>query len=461
MTEAPRQAAGSRPAAPPRPRGGSAPRRLGLPPEPAALDPMERASRDMLEEHQLSRLRWTLGRAYEHQAFYRRKCDAAGVHPDDLGSLSDLSRFPFTTKQDLRDAYPFGALAAPMDRVLRLHASSGTTGQATVAGYTRGDLDVWADLVARCIRASGGRPGQKVHVAYGYGLFTGGLGAHYGAERLGCTVIPVSGGQTERQVRLIEDLRPEVIMVTPSYLLTIADAFRARGLDPRASSLRTAICGAEPWTEDMRAEIEEVFDLDAVDIYGLSEVMGPGVANECVETKDGPHVFEDHFLPETVDPVDGTPVPDGGEGELVFTTLTKEAMPVVRYRTRDLSRLLPGTARPAFRRMSRITGRSDDMIVLRGVNLFPTQIEEQVLRIPALSPHFQLVLRRPGRLDEMTVRVECRPGTGGEERRRAGAALAEAVREHTGVGAAVEVLDPEALERSVGKVRRISDQRPR
>ncbi|WP_017538806.1 phenylacetate--CoA ligase family protein [Nocardiopsis halophila] len=435
-------------------------RRLGPAPGPGMLDPMERADRGMLEEHQLKRLRWTLAHAYAHQPFYRRKCEAAGVHPDDLDSLSDLRRFPFTTKQDLRDAYPYGALAVPHDRVLRLHASSGTTGRATVAGYTRGDLDIWSDLVARCIRASGGRPGEKVHVAYGYGLFTGGLGAHYGAERLGCTVIPVSGGQTARQVQLIDDLRPETIMVTPSYLLTIADAMREQGIDPRASSMRTAILGAEPWTEDMRAEIEEAFDLHAVDIYGLSEVMGPGVANECVESKDGPHVFEDHFLPETVDPVDGAPVPDGGEGELVFTSLTKEAMPVVRYRTRDLSRLLPGTARPAFRRMERIGGRSDDMIVLRGVNLFPTQVEEQVLRVPALSPHFQLVLRRPGRLDEMTVRVEARPGIAEQERTRAGAALAEAVREHTGVGAAVEVLDPGTLERSTGKVRRTIDERP-
>ncbi|MDA2812422.1 AMP-binding protein [Nocardiopsis sp. RSe5-2] len=435
-------------------------RRLGPAPGPGMLDPMERADRGMLEEHQLKRLRWTLAHAYARQGFYRRKCEAAGVHPDDLRSLADLARFPFTTKEDLREAYPYGALAVPHDKVLRLHASSGTTGRATVAAYTRGDLDIWSDLVARCIRASGGRPGEKVHVAYGYGLFTGGLGAHYGAERLGCTVIPVSGGQTSRQVRLIRDLEPETIMVTPSYLLTIADAMREEGVDPRTTSLRTAILGAEPWTEDMRAEIEEVFDLHAVDIYGLSEVMGPGVANECVESKDGPHVFEDHFLPEVVDPVDGAPVPDGGEGELVFTSLTKEAMPVVRYRTRDLSRLLPGTARPAFRRMERISGRSDDMIVLRGVNLFPTQVEEQVLRVPALAPHFQIVLRRPERLDEMTVRVESRPGVADRERAQAGRVLAEAVREHTGVGAAVEVLDPGTLERSSGKVRRTVDERP-
>ncbi|ASU86057.1 phenylacetate--CoA ligase [Nocardiopsis gilva YIM 90087] len=436
-------------------------RRLGSAPDPALLDPMERVSRDMLEEHQLRQLKRTLRHAYDHQPFYRRKCDAAGVAPEDLRGLADLERFPFTTKQDLRDAYPFGAFAVPMDRVVRVHASSGTTGRATVVGYTQGDLDIWSDLVARCIRASGGRPGEKVHVAYGYGLFTGGLGAHYGAERLGCAVIPVSGGQTARQVQLIRDFGPETIMVTPSYLLTIADEFRAQGLDPRATSLRTAILGAEPWTEDMRAEIEETFDLDAVDIYGLSEVMGPGVANECVETKDGLHVFEDHFLPEIVDPIDGTRLPDGAAGELVFTSLTKEALPIVRYRTRDLSRLLPGTARPAFRRMAKVTGRSDDMIILRGVNLFPSQVEEQVLRIGALAPHFQLVLRRPHRLDELTVRVEHRPDAPPDDREEARHRLTAALRRHIGVGAAVEVVAPDTLERSVGKIRRIVDERPR
>ncbi|GAA3746338.1 phenylacetate-CoA ligase [Spinactinospora alkalitolerans] len=437
------------------------PRRLGTAPDPAGLDPMERASRAVLEEHQLRRLRWTLRHAYDNQPFYRRKCDAAGVRPEDCRELADIARFPFTTKQDLRDAYPFDAFAVPMDRVLRVHASSGTTGRATVVGYTKGDLDVWADLVARCIRASGGRPGERVHVAYGYGLFTGGLGAHYGAERLGCTVIPVSGGQTARQVQLIRDLRPDTIMVTPSYLLTIADEFRRQGADPRGTSLRTAVLGAEPWTEDMRTEIEETFGLHAVDIYGLSEVMGPGVANECVESKDGLHVFEDHFLPEIVDPITDDSVADGGEGELVFTSLTKEALPIVRYRTRDLSRLLPGTARPAFRRMAKVTGRSDDMIILRGVNLFPTQVEEQVLRIPALAPHFQLVLRRPARMDEMTVRVEHRPGAAAADIGTAGARLDEAVKEHLGVSAAVEVVAPDTLERSVGKVRRIVDERPR
>ncbi|GAB3483797.1 AMP-binding protein [Nocardiopsis coralliicola] len=455
-------------APPPATTAGGVPRprpertaRLGPAPDPALLDPAERATRAELAGLQLDRLRRTVGAAYRGQEFYRRKCEAAGVGPEDLRSLDDLARFPFTTKQDLRDASPYGAITVPHGQLRRLHASSGTTGQATVAGYTQADVDAWSDLVARAIRAAGGRAGEKVHVAYGYGLFTGGLGAHYGAERLGCTAIPVSGGQTARQVQLIHDLQPDTIMVTPSYLLTIADAFRAAGLDPRRTSLRTAVCGAEPWTEDMRAEIEDVFDLHAVDIYGLSEVMGPGVASECVEAKDGPHIYEDHFLPEAVDPVDGAAVPDGGEGELVLTTLAKEAMPVVRYRTRDLTRLLPGTARPAFRRMARITGRSDDMIVLRGVNLFPTQVEEQVLRIGALAPHFQLVLRRPERLDEMTVRVECRPGAGARDRAAAGAELAAALREHIGVAAAVEVLDPEALERSVGKVRRTIDERPR
>ncbi|MBB6173631.1 phenylacetate-CoA ligase [Nocardiopsis mwathae] len=445
---------------PARPGAGlGRPRRLGSAPDPDLLDPMEQVSRDMLEEHQLHRLKQTLRHAYDHQDFYRRKCEAAGVAPEDLRELGDLARFPFTTKQDLRAAYPFGAFAVPMDRVVRVHASSGTTGHSTVVGYTRGDIDIWSDLVARCIRASGGRPGDKVHVAYGYGLFTGGLGAHYGAERLGCVTIPVSGGQTTRQVRLIRDLRPQTIMVTPSYLLTIADEFRAQGVDPRSTSLRTAILGAEPWTEDMREEIEETFDLHAVDIYGLSEVMGPGVANECVETKDGLHVFEDHFLPEIVEPVDGTPLPDGRSGELVFTSLTKEALPIVRYRTRDLSRLLPGTARPAFRRMAKVTGRSDDMVVLRGVNLFPGQVEEQVLRIGALAPHFQLVLRRPRRLDELTVRVEHRPEATADARAAAGGLLTAALREHIGVGADVEVVAPGTLERSVGKIRRIVDER--
>ncbi|NUR86726.1 MAG: AMP-binding protein, partial [Nonomuraea sp.] len=378
------------------------------PPSPEELDPAERMSRDELMALQLDRLRRTLVHAYDNVPLYRRKFDAHGVRPSDCKSLEDLALFPFTTKQDLRDSYPFGMFAVPRERVARVHASSGTTGKPTVVGYTRGDLDVWAQVMARSIRASGGRPGDVVHVAYGYGLFTGGLGAHYGAELLGCTVVPVSGGMTARQVQLITDFRPRVIMVTPSYLLALLDEFAAQGLDPRESSLEIGIFGAEPWTERMRAEIEERFDLHAVDIYGLSEVIGPGVANECVETKDGLHVWEDHFYPETVDPFTGEPASEGGE--LVFTSLTKEAMPVIRYRTRDLTRLLPGTARPAFRRMEKVTGRTDDMIILRGVNVFPTQIEELVLRVPALSPHFQLRLTRPGRLDVLTVRVEARPG---------------------------------------------------
>lgn len=403
---------------------------------------------------QLERLQRTLRRAYEHVPLYRDKFDRAGVHPSDCKELGDLAKFPFTTKQDLRESYPFGMFAVPREQVARIHASSGTTGQPTVVGYTKGDLDVWAEVVARSIRASGGRPGDIVHVAYGYGLFTGGLGAHYGAERLGCTVVPVSGGMTPRQVRLIQDFRPSVIMVTPSYMLALLDEFTAQGLDPRESSLRIGVFGAEPWTEKMRAEIEDRFDLHAVDIYGLSEVMGPGVANECVETKDGLHIWEDHFYPETVDPFTGEPAP---EGELVFTSLTKEAMPVIRYRTRDLTRLLPGTARPAFRRMEKVTGRTDDMIILRGVNVFPTQIEELVLGVEGLSPHFQLHLTRPERLDVMTVRVEARPGFPG--RAEAGEALRKAVKDTVGVSVEIDVVDPETLERSVGKLKRVIDRR--
>ncbi|WP_220189532.1 AMP-binding protein, partial [Streptomyces phytophilus] len=363
-----------------------------------------------LGAYQLDRLRATLRRAYDNVPLHRRRFDAAGVTPDDCRTLADLARFPFTTKDDLREDYPFGMFAVPVADVRRLHASSGTTGLPTVVGYTAADLDIWSGLVARSIRAAGGRPGHRVHVAYGYGLFTGGLGAHYGAERLGCTVIPASGGMTARQVQLIRDFAPEVIMVTPSYMLTIIDEFERQGIDPRTSSLRVGIFGAEPWTEEMRHEIEERAGLDAVDIYGLSEVIGPGVAQECVETKDGLHVWEDHFLPEVVDPVTGEVMPAGEGGELVFTSLTKEAVPVVRYRTRDLSRLLPGTARPAFRRMEKVTGRCDDMIILRGVNVFPSQIEEIVLRTPGVAPHFQLRLTRRGRLDRMTVRAEARPG---------------------------------------------------
>ncbi|MFE0195845.1 phenylacetate--CoA ligase PaaK, partial [[Kitasatospora] papulosa] len=381
----------------------------------AVLDAGERLGRAELESLQLERLRATLRHAYENVGFYRAAFEKAGLRPEDCRTLADLSRFPFTVKSDLRDNYPFGMFAVPEDRVRRIHASSGTTGRPTVVGYTDGDLDTWADVVARSIRAAGGRPGHKVHVAYGYGLFTGGLGAHYGAERLGCTVVPASGGMTARQVQLIQDFRPEIIMITPSYMLTLLDEFERQGVDPRTTSLKVGIFGAEPWTERMRAEIEERFAIDAVDIYGLSEVMGPGVAQECVETKDGLHIWEDHFYPEVVDPFTGEVLPDGEEGELVFTSLTKEAMPVIRYRTRDLTRLLPGTAR-VFRRMEKVTGRSDDMVILRGVNLFPTQIEEIVLRTAGVAPHFQLRLTREGRLDALTVRAEARTGATTAER---------------------------------------------
>ncbi|WP_327733919.1 phenylacetate--CoA ligase [Streptomyces nojiriensis] len=419
----------------------------------------ERLGRDELAALQLTRLRATLHRAYEKVPFYRQAFDKAGVHPDDCRSLADLSLFPLTTKADLRDQYPFGMFAVPRSQVRRIHASSGTTGRPTVVGYTDGDLDTWADVVARSIRAAGGRPGQIIHIAYGYGLFTGGLGAHYGAERLGCTVVPASGGMTDRQVRLIEDFRPEVIMVTPSYMLTLLDEMERQGIDPRATSLRTGIFGAEPWTEEMRREIEDRLDIDAVDIYGLSEVIGPGVAQEFAETKDGLHIWEDHFYPEVVDPLTGAVLPEGEPGELVFTSLTKEAMPVIRYRTRDLTRLLPGTARPAFRRMEKITGRSDDMIILRGVNVYPTQIEEVLLRTPGLAPHFQLRLTREGRLDALTVRVEARRETDAERRQDAAAAVVRAVKEGVGVSVRVEVVDPETLERSVGKIKRLVDLR--
>ncbi len=430
-----------------------------LAPQRADLDPIEVASADELGALQLERLRWTLAHAYTNVPDYRRRFDEAGVHPDDCRSLDDLARFPFTTKDDLRRNYPFGMFAVPREQVMRIHASSGTTGLPTVVGYTRNDLDVWASVVARSIRASGGRPGDIVHVAYGYGLFTGGLGAHYGAERLGCTVVPVSGGMTDRQVRLIVDFKPRVIMVTPSYMLAIVDEMERQGVDPRRTSLQVGIFGAEPWTEDMRREIEQRLDMHAVDIYGLSEVIGPGVANECVETKDGLHVWEDHFYPEIVDPVSGKPAAAGERGELVFTTLTKEAMPMIRYRTRDLTRLLPGTAR-SMRRMERITGRSDDMIILRGVNLFPTQVEELILGIPGLSPHFQLVLARPNRLDELTVRVEARPqSSGADERRLLGERLATTVKQRIGVNVSVEVLAPGLIERSSGKAKRIVDLR--
>jgi phenylacetate-CoA ligase len=395
------------------------------------------------------------------RAHYRRAFDAAGVHPDDCTDLADLAKFPTTSKADLRENYPFGMFAVPQDQVRRIHASSGTTGRPTVVGYTEQDIANWAALMARSIRAAGGRPGHKVHVAYGYGLFTGGLGAHYGAEALGATVIPVSGGKTPRQVQLIQDFRPEVIMVTPTYMLTIIDEFAKQGLDPAASSLQVGIFGAEPWTEQMRAEIEERTGMHAVDIYGLSEVMGPGVAQECVETKDGLHIWEDHFLPEVIDPLDGRVLADGEEGELVFTSLTKQALPIIRYRTRDLTRLLPGTARPGMRRMQKITGRSDDMIILRGVNLFPTQVEEIVLRTPGLAPHFQLELTTEGRMDALTVRVEARPDTPAERRDAAAAELVRAVKDTIGVSVACEVVDPDSLERSVGKLQRLKDRRSR
>ncbi|MFJ7987472.1 phenylacetate--CoA ligase PaaK [Streptomyces sp. NPDC096351] len=422
------------------------------------LDSGERLGREELAALQLERLRATLRHAYENVDFYRRSFDAAGVTPEDCHTLADLARFPFTAKTDLRDHYPFGMFAVDQSRIRRIHASSGTTGRPTVVGYTDGDLDLWADVVARSLRAAGARPGHKVHVAYGYGLFTGGLGAHYGAERLGCTVIPASGGMTARQVQLIQDFRPEIIMVTPSYMLTLLDEFERQGVDPRSTSLKVGVFGAEPWTEAMRKEIEEAFAIDAVDIYGLSEVIGPGVAQECVETKDGLHIWEDHFYPEIVDPFTGEVLPDGAEGELVFTSLTKEAMPIVRYRTRDLTRLLPGTAR-VFRRMEKVTGRSDDMIILRGVNLFPTQIEEIVLRTPAAAPHFQLRLTREGRLDALTVRAEARAGATSEQRAEAARSIAAAVKDGIGVSVAVEVVDPETLERSVGKIKRIVDLR--
>ncbi|WP_432022589.1 phenylacetate--CoA ligase PaaK [Streptomyces parvus] len=424
----------------------------------AMLDAAERLGRGELEALQRERLRTTLRHAYDNVPFYRNAFDRAGLKPEDCRTLADLARFPFTAKTDLRDNYPFGMFAVPEREVRRIHASSGTTGRPTVVGYTERDLDTWADVVARSIRAAGGRPGHKVHVAYGYGLFTGGLGAHYGAERLGCTVIPASGGMTARQVRLIQDFRPEIIMITPSYMLTLLDEFERQGVDPRSTSLKVGIFGAEPWTEGMRAEIEERFAIDAVDIYGLSEVMGPGVAQECVETKDGLHIWEDHFYPEVVDPFTGEVLPDGEEGELVFTSLTKEAMPVIRYRTRDLTRLLPGTAR-TFRRMEKVTGRSDDMVILRGVNLFPTQIEEIVLRTPGVAPHFQLRLTRDGRLDALTVLAEARADATTDEREKAARAIAAAVKDGVGVSVNVEVVDPETLERSVGKIRRIVDLR--
>jgi phenylacetate-CoA ligase len=416
-------------------------------------------SSDELQALQLERLQATFRRVYERVSHYRRAFDEAGVRPDDLETLGDLARFPFTTKEDLRANYPFGLFAVSREEVVRIHASSGTTGKPTVVGYTRQDIDVWAELVARSLEAAGARRGDLVHVVYGYGLFTGGLGAHYGAERLGCTVVPMSGGMTDRQVRLIEDFRPRIIMVTPSYFLAIADEMERLGVDPAKTSLELGIFGAEPWTNEMRREIEERCAMAAVDLYGLSEVLGPGVAAESVETKDGLHVWEDHFYPEVVDPVTLEPVADGEQGELVFTSLTREAMPVVRYRTRDLTRLLPGTALAPHRRMEKVTGRSDDMMIVRGVNVFPSQIEEQILRTPGLTPHYLCVLERPGRLDTLTVRVEAADDTWGEGVAGRGVELAERVKAAVGVTIAVDVVAPGAIERSQGKAMRIDDRR--
>ena len=424
------------------------------------LNPIEIASRDAIEALQLRRMKWSLKHAYENVPHYKKSFDAAGVHPEDLKQLSDLAKFPFTAKDDLRANYPYGMFAVPMDKIVRVHASSGTTGKPTVVGYTRLDIRTWADVCARSIYASGGRPGMKIHNAYGYGLFTGGLGVHYGAEKLGCVTIPVSGGMTERQVKLIVDFAPDLITVTPSYMLAILDEFRAQGVDPAKSSLKVGIFGAEPWTNAMRAEIEDAFDMHAVDIYGLSEVMGPGVANECVESKDGLHIWEDHFYPEVIDPATGAVLPEGEQGELVFTSLTKEAMPVIRYRTRDLTRLLPGTAR-SMRRMEKITGRSDDMMIVRGVNVFPTQIEELILKDERLAPHFVIELRREDRLDEMTVKVESRPGADEAVRAACNKDLAHLIKALIGVTATVDTTPPGAIERSLGKAKRIVDLRPK
>lgn len=420
----------------------------------------EQLSDEALRGLQLQRLKATLSHACANNPAYRRKFEEAGVAPEDLKSLADLSRFPFTTKADLRAAYPFGFFAVPMDQVARIHASSGTTGKPTVVGYTKNDIANWAGLVARSIKAAGGRPGMKVHIAYGYGLFTGGLGTHYGAELLGCTVIPMSGGQTERQVDLILDFQPQIIMVTPSYMLSLLDEFRRRGVDPASTSLRIGIFGAEPWTEAIRHEIESAFAIDAVDIYGLSEVMGPGVAQEYAATKDGPTIWEDHFLPEIIDPESGEPLPDGELGELVFTSLTKQAMPVIRYRTRDLTRLLPGTT-GHMRRMAKITGRSDDMLIVRGVNLFPSQIEEQILRCKGLAPHYRIDLTRPERMDVVTVYVESKPGSTDGEAKSAARELREHIKSVIGVSVDVNVCAAESLERSIGKAIRVRDLRNR
>lgn len=426
------------------------------------FDPIERASRDEIIALQRTRMAWSLNHAYQNVPHYRAAFDTAGVHPSDFKDLPDIAKFPFTTKTVFRDTYPFGLLAVPESKVASIHGSSGTTGKPIVVAYTKGDLDMWAGLVARSLHAAGARPGMKIHNAYGYGLFTGGLGAHAGAERLGCMVIPMSGGMTERQVQSIVDFRPDVIMVTPSYMLSILDEFVRQGIDARAASLQIGVFGAEPWTNAMRQEIEGSFGLNAVDIYGLSEVLGPGVSQECLETKDGLHIWEDHFYPEVIDPVTGDVLPDGESGELVFTSLTKEALPVIRYRTRDLTRLLPGTARPGFRRMEKVTGRSDDMIILRGVNVFPTQIEEVLLARPWCGGHFQLVLTRDGRMDDMAVHAECRPdhwdGAGLETE---AALVVQTIKNTIGISTRVVIEPPGTLERSIGKVKRVIDRRPR
>ncbi len=428
---------------------------------PFSLEPIEKAPPAELRALQLERLKWSLRHAYENVAQYRKKFDAAGVKPEHCKSLADLAKFPFTTKADLRDTYPFGMFAVPMDKIVRIHASSGTTGKPTVVGYTAKDIDTWTHVMARSIRAAGARAGDKVHVSYGYGLFTGGLGAHYGAERLGLAVIPLGGGMTERQVQLIQDFKPDIIMVTPSYMLAIADEMERQGLDPKRCSLRVGIFGAEPWTNEMRASIEQRVGLDAIDIYGLSEVMGPGVAQECIETKDGLTVWEDHFYPEVIDPASGEPMPEGEQGELVFTSLTKEALPIIRYRTRDLTRLLPGTAR-TMRRMEKITGRSDDMLIIRGVNVFPSQIEELILKQTELSPHYVLELSKDKALDHLAVLVEMRPEADGwpeAQKSEAAGTLKHAIKSYVGVTADVRIVPISAIERSIGKAKRVIDKR--
>ncbi|MFS2115112.1 phenylacetate--CoA ligase PaaK [Herbaspirillum frisingense] len=428
-------------------------------PQPGELDAIETASRDELQALQLQRLKWSLRHAYDNVPHYRHAFDQAGVHPDDLKSLADLARFPFTSKKDLRDHYPFGLFAVPREQVVRVHASSGTTGKPTVVGYTRNDIDTWATVVARSIRAAGGRRGDIVQISYGYGLFTGGLGAHYGAEKLGCTVIPMSGGQTEKQVQLIRDFKPSIIMVTPSYMLNVIEEFQRQGLDPAASSLRVGIFGAEPWTDAMRGEIQQRAGIDAVDIYGLSEVMGPGVASECIESKDGPVIWEDHFYPEIIDPDTGEVLPDGEEGELVFTSLSKEALPMIRYRTRDLTRLLPPTSR-SMRRIGKITGRSDDMLIIRGVNVFPTQIEELILKLPQLAPQYQLQIERHGHMDSMCVFAELREDASIEHVEALEKELQHSIKTYVGISTKVTVVPAGMIERSsVGKARRVIDNR--